>query len=312
MALTYWDWVSIVKTSRALLGRVYFGDVVRARDFSNRAHLFEDFAYICSKFYGCGELGSWVNALRKPQFGETIQPQDHNDCLEIAKGVKNCLSKHYNVQSLSQAISRVRTVSYGDSVLASDWNNLLDVADEIIALLEIGFTLTVHVVDVSTGNPIPNAKVTVNSTVKYTDSNGYAIFSKLAPSSTVTVTVEAPNYETETTTVVMDTSKTLEVKLERLGYTLTVHVIDAFTKDPIPNAEVTVDSTVKYTDEEGNAVFEGLEKDKTVTVHVVAEGYFDYTTKVLMDSDKTITVELEPTEVPITCVLEFYESWEWK
>jgi len=236
MALTLKDWVDIVKTSRALLGKAYFGDLVSSTDWRNRAHLFEDFAYICSKFYGCAELSKWVNALRKPSFKDIILPEDHNNCVEIAKQVRDCLSKCYNVSRLSSAISKLRTVSSGDYVLASDWNNLLDVADEIISLIELAYVLKVSVVDAYTKTAIPNAKVTANGITVYTNENGIAEIAGLEPETWITVKASATHYYEAQEKVFMDeVYKSLEIQLtptEIECYTFYLAFVEDWESEP--------------------------------------------------------------------------------
>lgn len=167
-----------------------------------------------------------------------------------------------------------------------------------------------------TGTPIIGANVEVRivdssgaviATV-LTDENGEYIVNGLAPS-IYTVVVSAPDFQTNATTVQIDSNQTVDgsIALEPNPGQITGTVVDSVGSNPISGASVSIVNssstliTTVLTDSEGVFMVEGLAPDN-YTVNVFANDFQNGTVGALVNSGQTtpVLVSLDPDPGAIT------------
>jgi hypothetical protein len=171
--------------------------------------------------------------------------------------------------NLPESVIQVNVTATGYVPYASGYSVVLKAGEESTLTVELrrlplgNATLTVLVYDAETNAKLQGAEVEVtNGTqagtyVKYTGSDGTAVFNLRLGTYVLNVYMEG--YEKHTETVKLESNMTVKVPLYKLlpRYTATVEVLDAVSKNPIQGALVAFENgtTVytNYTDQNGIA-----------------------------------------------------------
>ncbi len=117
------------------------------------------------------------------------------------------------------------------------------------------FNATIKVIDINTGNPLPDCKVSNFNIQKLTDNSGSVTFEKT--SNLLFINIEKENYETISTqqfTIFSDSVFTYYLVPDK--YSATISVGDKQTGDFFLGTRVTLNNEVQITNEKGEVYFE--------------------------------------------------------
>lgn len=171
------------------------------------------------------------------------------------------------------------------------FNGTLDVlytnVTKPVSLTAITYSLTFTVLNNEA--PIVGAKVKVNGTEKTTSSQGVTVFNGLTPS-TYNYEITADGYEMVNGSVVLDSDKSIEVHMQPATYEVTF-TVTGVNSTPLVGAEVTFNSSLVATNDQGIALFNGIVPQE-YSYTVAAEGYESVNGNITVSGNVNIPINL--------------------
>jgi ribosome maturation factor RimP len=193
-----------------------------------------------------------------------------------------------------------------------DWNGLVgaNTSSVLIPLIRKNLTFVTEVYDADSLNPIPGARVILsgmNTTVENTtDKTGSATF-LVKGDAGYTIEVSAPHYQSRSASVEAGSAdKEVQYWLFRADR-LTIRIIDEQTREPVPDAEIAIDTTPSgMTDARGTLTID-LPRNKLYTLRVAAAGYQNAVEKRLIGEEESL-IDVSLTRSPYQVFVSVYDE----
>ncbi len=158
-----------------------------------------------------------------------------------------------------------------------------------IKMSSVSKTGSIHltVLDNVTNDPIVNALVTINDTIKVTGATGECTFENL-PYSTYAVEIKHDNYDEYVDSITLNKAEvSYTAKLISTLATVDITVSDDTSKEPIPNASVTIDEKTLTTNSKGQCTFANMNYGD-YTIVITHYGYNDYSDVISINSKSIV------------------------
>jgi len=193
-------------------------------------------------------------------------------------------------------------VAFANYLLNASANGYLENADQNIEVLsDTTFTvelnyqykrIVITVLDKTTEDPIYRAFVKTDIELKTTNGQGLLIMEKVRDN---WWNYEAKHsfYFTQTDSVFVNKDTTLVVYLTQKEADVSFNV--SASGGPIDNAKIAIELKKENTNQDGNAVFEDLPSRKEYIFSIEKEGYFPLLDTFYLETDTTISVEMQLT-----------------
>ncbi len=145
-------------------------------------------------------------------------------------------------------------------------------------------------------NPIEGASVNLTGYgAQVTGSSGVAIFTEVAPASSIGYTVTAANYDDQTGSIdVIDVDVNENVSLNVSTYDVTFNISDQTNGNPIIGASVTFNGSTQTTNSSGQAIFADVNAGSTYNYTITNSGYYNTSGSITVDENETVDVSMIP------------------
>jgi hypothetical protein len=217
------------------------------------------------------------------------------NALDGVKATLNNEIKYCNAQgmvSFNDIIEGVNSIKlekkgYLDKTITFLFSNIDTIIYcELVQIPDLKFTV------LNQGEPVDNAKITINKLIYFTDANGEVLIVDLLPHEYV-FTVEKLGLLTHTDTLVINEEDYLEtIEMEQAEFSIVFTITDSLA--PLENAQIVLNKIEKLSDVNGKIEYNNLIAGESYSFAVIKDGYFGYfDTIALVDKHLDIDIALQ-------------------